>query len=250
MGKKIKFLMKGVILAGGRGTRLRPLTHITNKSLLPVYDKPMILYPLETLRNSGIKEIMIVCGKDHSGHFMDFLGSGSDFGVNISYAIQDDAGGMAQALQLAEDFADSGKVAVINGDNIFECDFSEDVSDFFRNDKKGAKIFLKKVKDPHRFGVAEVKGDKVVSVYEKPEKPKSNYAIVGFYLYDDTVFKKIKKLKPSKRGELEITDLNNMYMKENKLFYRVLRGYWSDVGTFESLLATANWIAGKSKISK
>lgn len=239
--------MKGIILAGGRGTRLRPLTHITNKSLLPVYNKPMILYPLETLRNSGIRDILIVCGKDHSGHFMDFLGSGSEFGVNISYAIQDNAGGMAQALQLAEDFADSGKVAVINGDNIFESDFSKDVSVFFKYGEKGAKIFLKEVKDPHRFGVAEIKGDKVVSVYEKPEKPKSNYAIVGFYLYDDTVFKKIKKLKPSKRGELEITDLNDMYMKENKLFYSILNGYWSDVGTFDSLLETANWIAGKSK---
>lgn len=239
--------MKGVILAGGRGTRLRPLTHITNKSLLPVYNKPMILYPLETLRNSGVRDILIVCGKDHSGHFMDFLGSGSEFGVNVSYAIQDNAGGMAQALQLAEDFADGGKVVVINGDNIFESDFSEDVSDFFKDNKKGAKIFLKEVKDPHRFGVAEIKGDKVVSVCEKPEKPKSNYAIVGFYIYDDTVFKKIKKLKPSKRGELEITDLNNIYMKENKLFYSILNGYWSDVGTFDSLLEAANWIAGKSK---
>ncbi len=231
--------MKGIILAGGNGTRLRPLTLITNKHLLPVYNKPMILYPLETLRKSGIDEIMIVCGKEHAGHFMNFLSSGENYGVKLSYALQHDAGGIAEALGLAEDFADNGKIAVILGDNIFEDDFSNNIKSFRK--QNGAKVFIKKVTDPTRFGIAVIKEGKIISIEEKPKNPKSNFATVGFYLYDSDVFKKIKNLKPSKRGELEITDVHNMYIKENNLSYGVVKGFWSDAGTFESLFKTSKW---------
>ncbi|MEK9183966.1 MAG: sugar phosphate nucleotidyltransferase [Patescibacteria group bacterium] len=237
--------MKGVILAGGNGTRLHPLTLITNKHLLPVYNKPMILYPLETLKKAGLKEIMIVCGKEHAGHFMNFLGSGKDYGVKLSYSLQHGAGGIAEALSLAEDFAEKEPIAVILGDNIFEDDFSKEV-DMFDN-QAGAKVFLKKVEDPSRFGVAEIKGDKIAGIEEKPENPKSNYVTVGFYIYDNDIFKKIKSLKPSARGEFEITDVHNMYISENKLLYGFVSGYWSDAGTFESLLKTTAWIANKNK---
>jgi len=237
--------MKGVILAGGLGTRLRPLTLITNKHLLPVYDKPMILYPLETLKRSGITDIMIVCGKEHGGHFMNFLGSGKEYGVRLSYALQNGSGGIAEALGLAEEFVDGEKAAVILGDNIFEDDFLESVRAFEK--RSGAMVFLKKVPDPERFGVAEVAGDKIVGVEEKPKKPKSDLIVSGLYLYDPDVFGKIKKLKPSGRGELEITDIQNMYLAEGKLSFSILRGFWSDAGTFESLQKTAEWAARRSK---
>lgn len=235
--------MKGVILAGGSGTRLHPLTSITNKHLLPVYNKPMILYPMETLKKAGLTEIMIVCGKEYAGHFMNFLGSGRDYGVKLSYSLQHGAGGIAEALSLAEDFAKKESVAVILGDNIFEDDFSDEVSLF--DDQAGAKVFLKQVEDPSRFGVAEVKDGKIICIEEKPKKPKSNFATVGFYLYGNDIFEKIRKLEPSARGEFEITDTHNMYILENKLSYGLVSGYWSDVGTFDSLLKTTNWMADK-----
>lgn len=233
--------MKGVILAGGLGTRLYPLTLITNKHLLPLYDRPMILYPLNTLKQSGISEIMVVCGKEHAGHFMNFLGSGKDFGVKISYALQHSAKGIAEALSLAEDFADRRKIAVILGDNIFERSFEQEIQSFL--DEEGAKVFLKKVPDPFRFGVAEIVEGKIRSITEKPKKPKSDLVTTGFYLYDHDIFDKIKKLTPSDRGEYEITDTHNMYIKEGKLSYSLVRGYWSDAGTFDSLLATSEWAA-------
>lgn len=236
--------MKGVILAGGTGSRLHPLTLITNKHLLPVYNKPMVLYPLETLKRVRLKEIMIVCGKEHGGHFMNFLGSGKDYGVKLSYALQHGAGGIADALSLAEDFAGNDKIAVILGDNIFEDNFSSEVSDF--KDGDGAKVFLKEVSDPHRFGVAEVNGNKIVSIEEKPKEPKSNLVTTGFYLYNSDVFEKIRLLKPSWRGELELTDVHNLYLEENRLSYGLVRGFWSDAGTFPSLLRATNWLAGQS----
>lgn len=230
-------------MAGGRGTRLYPLTSITNKHLLPVHNKPMILYPIETLRVAGVREIMIVCGKEHAGHFMNFLGSGTDYGVKLSYSLEHDASGIAAALSLAEDFAKKESIAVVLGDNIFEDNFSKEVSMF--NNQDGAKVFLKQVENPTRFGVAEIQGDKIISIEEKPESPKSNYATVGFYLYNNDIFEKIKTLKPSARGEFEITDVHNMYISENKLSYGMVNGYWSDAGTFESLLKTAIWAANK-----
>ncbi len=237
--------MKGVILAGGRGTRLHPLTAITNKHLLPVYNKPMILYPINTLKTAGVQEIMIVCGKEHAGHFMNFLGSGADHGVKLSYSLEHNASGIATALSLAEDFAKDDSVAVILGDNIFEDNFSKEVGAFSNRD--GAKVFLKQVDDPHRFGVAEIQDDKIISIEEKPRNPKSNYATVGFYLYNNDIFEKIKTLKPSARGEFEITDIHNMYIAENKLSYGMVNGYWSDAGTFESLFKTAAWMADQNK---
>ncbi|AKB55723.1 MULTISPECIES: sugar phosphate nucleotidyltransferase [Methanosarcina] len=224
--------MKGVILAGGTGSRLYPLTKVTNKHLLPVYDKPMIFYPIQTLINAGIKEIMIVSGRGHAGHFLELLGSGADHGVHFTYEIQEQAGGIAQALSLAEDFVDGDSVTVILGDNIFQDDIKEDVASF--ND--GARIFLKEVPDAHRFGVAELKGDKVIGIEEKPKEPKSNFAVTGLYIYDSKVFSAIKTLKPSGRGELEITDVNNYYINKGVMKYGVLEGFWSDAGTFESLL--------------
>jgi glucose-1-phosphate thymidylyltransferase len=235
--------MKGIILAGGHGTRLSPLTLITNKHLLPVYDKPMILYPLETLKKGGVNEIMIVCGREHAGHFMNFLGSGKEYGVKLSYALQSGAGGIADALGLAEDFAGQDKVAVILGDNIFEGDFSADFKAF--ENEPGGKVFIKEVPDPERFGVAELVDGKIVGIEEKPKVPKSNLATVGLYLYNADVFEKIKKLVPSGRGELEIADVNNMYVKEGSLSYGMIKGFWSDAGTFNSLLKTANWVAGQ-----
>ena len=225
--------MKGIILAGGTGSRLHPLTKVTNKHLLPVYDEPMIYYPLKTLINAGIKEIMIVSGKGHVGHFLELLGSGSEFGVQLSYEIQKEAGGIAQALSLAESFTDGGSVAVVLGDNIFEDNVRRQVKTF----RSGARIFLKKVMDAQRFGVAEVDetNGRVISIEEKPRTPKSDYAVTGLYLYDRSVFGIIRKLKPSGRGELEITDVNNEYIRRNAMSYSVLSGNWTDAGTFESL---------------
>jgi glucose-1-phosphate thymidylyltransferase len=224
--------MKGVILAGGTGSRLHPLTKVTNKHLLPVFDKPMIYYPIETLINAGIRDIMIVSGKGHAGHFLELLGSGSDHRVRFTYEIQDKAGGIAQALSLAKNFVDGDSVIVILGDNIFQDNVKNDVENF----KSGAKIFLKEVPDSHRFGVAEIKGDKVIGIEEKPEVPKSNFAVTGLYIYGSDVFDVIKTLKPSGRGELEITDVNNYYINKDVMEYGLLKGFWSDAGTFESLL--------------
>jgi len=224
--------LKGVILAGGTGSRLYPLTKVTNKHLLPVYDKPMICYPLEKLIGAGIEEIMIVSGRGHVGHFLELLGSGSELGVSITYEIQEGAGGIAEALGLARKWAGTDSVAVVLGDNIFEDDFKQDIESF----ERGAKVFLKEVPDPQRFGVAEVNGSRILSIEEKPQAPKSNLAVTGLYLYDARVFEIIRTLKPSGRGELEITDVNNAYVRNGEMQYSVLSGFWSDAGTFDSLM--------------
>ena len=237
--------MKGIILAGGTGSRLFPLTKVTNKHLLPVYDKPMIYYPLQTLINGGITEIMIVSGRGHAGHFLELLGSGMEFGISLTYEIQETAGGIAQALGLAASWVDDDDVAVILGDNIFQDTVKSDVASF----KNGAKIFLKEVKDAHRFGVAELKKDRVISIEEKPQIPKSQYAVTGLYLYDSEVFSIIKKLKPSGRGELEITDVNNAYIQKEMMQYAILRGFWSDAGTFDSLLRASILVQQQGKES-
>jgi glucose-1-phosphate thymidylyltransferase len=231
--------MKGVILAGGTGSRLGMLTRVTNKHLLPVWSKPMICYPLQTLINAGIKDILVVSGPEHSGHFLRLLGSGKDFGVKLTYEIQDEAGGIAHALLLAEDFADGDNLAVILGDNIFEDRF------YFNNFKGGAKIFLKKIPDANRFGVAEVKGDKIINIEEKPKNPKTNLAVTGLYIYDNRVFDIIRTLKPSARGELEITDVNNAYIKKGEMQFNIVKGFWSDAGTFDSLFRASTLVKQK-----
>jgi glucose-1-phosphate thymidylyltransferase len=240
--------MKGVILAGGTGSRLYPLTKVTNKHLLPVYDEPMICYPLKTLISSGIKDILIVSGRGHVGHFLELLGSGSDLGVRLSYEIQKEAGGIAQALGLAEHFAGGDSVAVILGDNIFENDVKEEIGSF----ASGARIFLKKVRDPHRFGVADVdeRQHQIRSIEEKPAMPKSHYAVTGLYVYDNSVFDVIRTLKPSGRGELEITDVNNHYIASGSMTYSVLGGFWSDAGTFESLLMAGQLARWKKSLDE
>lgn len=230
--------MKGVILAGGTGSRLYPLTKVTNKHLLPVYDKPMIYYPIQTLINAGIKEIMIVSGKGHAGHFLELLGSGSELGVRLTYEIQEEAGGIAQALGLAEDFADNSPVTMILGDNIFQDNIIDSVKSF----TSGAKIFLKEVSDAHRFGVAEIDGNRIISIEEKPKIPKSSLAVTGLYIYDSRVFEIIRNLKPSGRGELEITDVNNAYVRMSEMEYSILEGFWSDAGTFESLFRASELV--------
>lgn len=239
-------MVKGIILAGGTGSRLDPCTRVTNKHLLNVWRYPMVYYPLRTLINAGITEILIVSGPGHAGHFVNLLGSGKRFGVKLSYEIQDEAGGIAQALSLAKDFIDNEKFVVILGDNIFEENVSKYLINFMDGDF-GAKIFLKEVKSPWRFGVAEVKEDKIMGIEEKPEKPKTNYAVTGLYMYDADVFDIIKGLKPSKRGEYEITDVNNDYIKRRKMTYSVLRGFWSDAGTFGSLLSASEHISRNEK---
>jgi glucose-1-phosphate thymidylyltransferase len=230
--------MKGIILAGGTGSRLYPLTKVTNKHLLPVYDKPMIYYPLQTLIDAGITEIMIVSGRGHAGHFLELLGSGADFGVHITYEIQEKAGGIAQALGLADDFADDEHVTVILGDNIFE----DNVLDAVKTFRSGARIFLKAVPDAERFGVAQIRGKNIISIEEKPAKPKSSLAVTGLYIYDADVFEIIRTLKPSGRGELEITDVNNEYIRLEKMDFSMLNGYWSDAGTFESLFRASELV--------
>ncbi len=226
--------MKGIVLAGGTGSRLYPLTKVTNKHLLPVYNKPMIYYPLETLINAGIKNILIISGRDYAGHFLNLLGSGKDLGINLAYEVQEDASGIANALSLAEDFANNDKVVVVLGDNIFEDDILKDVT-LFEREKEGAKIFLKKVDDAQRFGVAEISGDKIISIEEKPKNPKTDLAVTGLYMYDSTVFDIIKNISPSARGEYEITDVNNAYIKKGTMKYAMLKCAWTDAGTFESL---------------
>ena len=235
--------MKGVILAGGHGTRLMPLTKTINKHLLPVYNRPMIYYPIGTLTKAGIKEILIVTGSDHAEGFSKQLGNGKEFGCTFSYELQDSAAGIADALRLAEDFADGEKIVVILGD-IFEDDISKYAKEFEKGNDEAA-IFLKEVPDPQRFGVPELNGEKVVGIEEKPKKPKSNFAIVGLYMYDEKVFDIIKNLKPSARGEYEITDVNNAYLKRGKVKAVRLRGYWTDAGTFESLYRATQLVKEK-----
>jgi glucose-1-phosphate thymidylyltransferase len=235
--------MKGVVLAGGTGSRLNPLTRVTNKHLLPVYNKPMVNYPIQTLVNAGIHEILLVTGGKNAGDFLRLLGNGRDFGLkHLNYTYQEGEGGIAEALGLAEYFAGDGPICVVLGDNIIENDICGAVENF-KKQKDGAKILLKEVEDADRFGVAEIRGDRVVGIDEKPKTPKSNYAVVGIYLYDSTVFQKIRRLKPSGRGELEITDVNNFYIDEGKLTYEILDGWWTDAGTFESLLRANNLVA-------
>lgn len=235
--------MKGIILAGGSGSRLYPLTKVTNKHLLPVYNKPMIYYPLHTLIGAGMKDILIVSGPDHAGHFLKLLGSGKEFGVNLTYEIQDEAGGIGQALGLAKDFVGEEKCVVILGDNIFEDDITPYVK-AFEKQEDGARIFLKEVGEAEakRFGIALVKGDKVVYVEEKPKKPKSNLAMTGLYMFDSQVFEIIRHLKPSWRGEIEIADAMDAYVKKNQLYYNIIKGFWSDAGTFDSLLKASSFI--------
>jgi glucose-1-phosphate thymidylyltransferase len=235
--------MKGVILAGGLGTRLYPLTKITNKHLLPVHDKPMIYYPLHTLINAGIRDILIVTGGSNAGDFLRLLGNGNEFGLqHINYTYQEGEGGIAAALSLAEYFASKEKICVILGDNIIETNILSAVKGFEKQDK-GAKILLKEVPDPHRFGVAEIDGNRIVKIEEKPKTPRSKFAVIGIYMYDSAVFDIIKTLKPSGRGELEITDVNNEYIRQRALTFEILQGWWTDAGTFESLLRASNLVA-------
>jgi glucose-1-phosphate thymidylyltransferase len=235
--------MKGIVLAGGSGSRLYPLTKITNKHLLPIYDKPMIYYPIQTLVDAGITEILIVTGGRNSGDFLRLLANGKQFGLkHINYTYQEGEGGIADALQLAEHFADGQKICVVLGDNIIEGNILE-AANRFRKQDAGAHILLKEVHDAERFGVAEVSGSHIVGIEEKPAKPKSNYAVTGIYMYDATVFDKIRTLVPSRRGELEITDVNNAYIRESSMTFSYLDGWWTDAGTFESLLRAANLVA-------
>lgn len=240
--------MKGVILAGGNGTRLLPLTKVTNKHLLPVYDRPMIYYPLQTLLGAGITDILIVSGKGHAGHFLDLLGSGREFGARFTFEIQDEAGGIAHALALAEDFSDHGPITVILGDNILEDNISAAAASFAEQGR-GAKIFLKEVPDAKRFGVATIVGDRIVKIVEKPAQPESNLAVTGLYMYDGEVFTIIRTLAPSGRGELEITDVNNAYIAQGTLTYDILQGSWTDAGTFPSLYR-ANQLVAEQKLTE
>ena len=226
--------LKGIILAGGTGSRLFPLTKVTNKHLLPVARKPMIFHPIEKLVEIGVKDILIVTGVDHLGDIVSLLGSGKDFGCHFTYKVQDEAGGIAQALSLAENFIGHDLMAVILGDNIVE-DNLKPFAEAFANQAKGARVLLKEVSDPQRFGVVELKGRKIISIEEKPKKPKSAFAVTGIYFYDHQVFKIIQGLKPSARGEFEISDVNRAYLKKKELFYDLLSGWWTDAGTFESL---------------
>lgn len=226
--------MKGIILAGGSGTRLYPLTKATNKHLLPVGELPMILHPVQKLTEAGIEEILIVTGPEHLGSFAMLLGSGKDYGARFTYKVQDEAGGIAQALQLARNFAGSEPMAVILGDNIFEGSLAPAVK-AFSAEPEGAMIFLKEVSDPTRFGIAEIQDGRVVSIEEKPQQPRSNYCVTGIYLYDTTVFDIISTVRPSDRGEMEISDVNATYMERGALKYAFLDGWWTDAGTFPSL---------------
>ncbi|MEM1452630.1 MAG: sugar phosphate nucleotidyltransferase [Planctomycetota bacterium] len=235
--------MKGVILAGGLGTRLFPLTKITNKHLLPVYDRPMIYYPIQTLVNAGIDDIMIVTGGRKSGDFLSLLGNGRDFGLkHLNYTYQEGEGGIAEALGLAEHWAAGSPITVILGDNLIERNIVKAVDDF-RAQGKGAKILLKEVHDPQRFGVATLEGDKVTKIVEKPKQPESNLAVIGIYMYDGRVWDIIHRLEPSDRGELEITDVNNWFIEDGTMTCEVLDGWWTDAGTFESLHSASKLVA-------
>ncbi len=226
--------LRGVVLAGGTGSRLMPLTKVTNKHLLPVGHKPMIFYPIEKLTSLGIEEILVVTGVEHMGDVVSLLGSGRAFGCRFTYKVQDQAGGIAQALAMAENFANSMPLAVILGDNIFQANLGS-YADRFMAQKAGARILLKQVESPQRFGVAELSDGRIIGIEEKPERPKSNYAVTGIYFYDASVFEIIRTLKPSARGELEITHVNEAYIAQGRLAYDLLEGWWTDAGTFESL---------------
>ena len=235
--------MKGVVLAGGLGTRLRPLTSVTNKHLLPVYNQPMIYYPIQTLVNAGVTDIMIVTGGNSAGDFLKLLGNGKTFGLkHLNYTYQEGEGGIAAALSLVEHFAAGESVCVVLGDNIIQGNICAAV-DAYRQQGSGAKILLKQVPDPERFGVPELDGRRVVRIEEKPAHPKSQYAVIGIYMYDARVFEIIKTLKPSGRGELEITDVNNAYIERGEMTWDELQGWWTDAGTFESLLHASNLVA-------
>jgi glucose-1-phosphate thymidylyltransferase len=239
--------MKGVVLAGGTGSRLFPLTKITNKHLLPIFDKPMIYYPIQTLVRAGIREILLVTGGRNSGDFLRLLSNGKEFGLkHLNYTYQEGEGGIADALALAEHFADGEKICVILGDNIIEGSIAKAAAEFEQQDR-GARILLKEVPDAERFGVAELTGDRIVGIEEKPLHPKSRYAVTGIYMYDGSVFEKVKRLAPSGRGELEITDVNNAYIREGTMTYSYLEGWWTDAGTFESLLRAANLVAATAR---
>ncbi len=243
----MKAKLKGIILAGGTGSRLYPLTKVTNKHLLPVGRKPMIYHPIEKLTEAGVEEILIVTGVDHMGDIVNLLGSGREFKCRFTYKVQDEAGGIAQALGLAESFIDDDRMAVILGDNIFE----DSLAPFAKNylaQKAGAKILIKEVHDPQRFGVVEVKAGKVISIEEKPKRPKSKFVVTGVYFYDSEVFEIIRKLRPSGRGELEITDVNNAYLKKSGITYDILSGWWTDAGTFESLERASLLSEGKIEL--
>jgi len=242
--------MKGVILAGGLGTRLYPLTKVTNKHLLPVYDKPMIYYPIQILINAGIDDILIVTGGNNAGDFLKLLGNGKEFGLkHINYTYQEGEGGIAEALRLAEFFASGERICVVLGDNVIEGNIRRAV-DNFQKQKEGAKILLKEVPDPQRFGVAEINGNRIIRIEEKPKEPKSSYAVSGIYLFDHDVFNAIRTLKPSGRGELEITDVNNRYIEKGLMTWDILEGWWTDAGTFESLLRANQLVAqtGANKV--
>jgi glucose-1-phosphate thymidylyltransferase len=235
--------VKGVVLAGGHGTRLAPLTRVTNKHLLPIYKKPMIYYPIEKLVRAGITDIMVVTGGPFAGDFLKLLGNGREFGLrDLHYTYQEGEGGIAVALGLTEHFVDRDRVVVILGDNIFSGEIGDGLARFMKQ-KGGAKIFLKEVADPERFGVPELRGKRVVGIEEKPRNPKSKYAVTGIYMYDNEVYKIVKTLKPSSRGELEITDVNNHYVRAGALTFETLDGWWTDAGTFESLLRANQLVA-------
>jgi len=235
--------MKGVILAGGTGSRLSPLTLVTNKHLLPVYDQPMVHYPIKCLTNAGIDEILVVTGGEHAGDFLRLLKNGKQLGIrHLEYAYQEGSGGIADALKLAQDFADGEPICVILGDNIIERNIAAAANNY-REQKKGAKILLKKVPDPQRFGVARLENNRIVEIIEKPKNPTSDLAVTGIYFYDQTVFDICATLKPSGRGELEITDVNNAYLKAGTLTHEVLEGWWTDAGTFESLYRATKYVA-------
>ncbi len=224
--------MKGVVLCGGLGSRLFPLTKVTNKHLLPVYDQPMVFYPIKTLAKAGIDEVMVIVGGQFAGGFISILKNGKDFGLKkLAYAYQEGEGGIADALNLAKDFANGDDITVILGDNVTDADISKSVMSF----KSGCTVFLKKVKDPNRYGVPVLKSKKIIRIEEKPKNSKSNYAVTGLYIYDHKCFDYISRINPSGRGELEITDVNNFYIKDHKLNYKILKGYWQDAGTFDSL---------------
>ena len=243
--------MKGVILAGGLGTRLLPLTRVTNKHLLPVYDRPMVFYPIQTLVNAGITDILLVTGGANAGEFLRLLGNGKDFGLkHINYTYQAGEGGIADALRLAEHFADQQPICVVLGDNIIETNIVA-ACEQFRRQGQGAHIILKEVQDPERFGVPVLEGDRIVAIEEKPAQPKSSYAVIGIYMYDATVFERIRKLKPSARNEFEISDVNNQYLVDGALTHSFLEGWWTDAGTFESLRRATNLVAqgGANKVA-
>lgn len=240
--------MKGIVLAGGLGRRLFPLTKITNKHLLPVYDRPMIFYSIQTLVEAGIREIMIVTGGESSGDFLRLLGNGKEFGLkHLHYTYQEKEGGIAHALGLAEDFVDGGKVVVILGDNILEGSIRKAIR-HFEKQKRGAKILLKEVENPREYGVAHLEGDRVIRIVEKPKRPQSKYAVTGIYFFDEQVFEFIRRLKPSKRGELEITDVNNLYIRQGSMTFEILEGWWGDAGaSVDALLKVNNYVARRRK---